>query len=206
MTLCKHFQYHPCKEAVNNMNTIKLENILSYCDGITRFLGKDASGNLYMAAIIKEDDDMDKFFAVGCTEDQYLQYINLRIDLYDVVINRKSTPIWYKVDVLGFDYSCDLELQEQDMAFPDEYLPYRPDLDALRKVIQESEMKNREFEVYDEVEVDACESTFIDAATKPLMPVANFSFDGFNDSPCSPKHTPHQGNTGNEDPSKRLAA
>ena len=123
------------------MKPIKLEVVLSYCDGINLFLGKDGVGHLYMVSALESDENIDTFFAVECTKDQYVQYQNFRIDLYDIIMKR-SGLCWYKVDVPNFDYSCELILQEQTGPLPDEYLPQRSDLAGLRKEMDEAEMKN----------------------------------------------------------------
>ena len=161
------------------MNTIKVNKVISYCDGINLFLGKDNGDNLYMVSFLEEDGCTDKFFAVECTKDQYSQYVNLRIDLHDIIMNRKSLPRWYKVSVPDFDYSRELELQEQNVTFPDDYLPPRSDLDAVRKAIHESEIQE-------------CVCSIIDSFESGLNEEAKSGPHDFGDPSCYNNHTPYQ--------------
>ena len=123
------------------MNTIKLQNILSYHDGVGLFLGEDLGGKLYMVSFIEETETADTFFAVECTKDQYVQFLNLRIDLYGIIVNRPDLSSWYKVNVLGFDYAQNMVLEKKTTAFPDKYLPPRANLDEQRRESREEQMQ-----------------------------------------------------------------
>lgn len=97
----------------------------------------------YLAIVVDESENVVKYVAINYFEQWVKAFFDLNIDQYDLMTKTlQYSPAWHLIEVFNSDYSVDLDMVQQDGAFPEEYLPtYRPDLEAVKKAEKESSAK-----------------------------------------------------------------